>query len=280
MSPPSTLGKAKVVAAAKTVALIPGSNRGIGFETARQLGHANRYPADFTGKLQREGIDGFKDCGAMSTKTKASVTKGARTRQKIVETGAVLFNQKGFTGCSMGDIVAASGLEKGTLYGHFSTKEELALLAFDYAWKDTSDKRLRNLETVSNAVDKLRLHIDNYVNTPSFPGGCPLLNFAVDADDGNLALRTRVRKALKGWEDLLAKLVEDGQSAGEINPEIDPHSVANLLISMLEGATVVARINKRSAALADAQRHLSLYLETAVKLRTDSRDGNQLTPTE
>ena len=147
----------------------------------------------------------------MITKTKVSVTKGERTRQKIVETAAVLFNQRGFTGCSMGDIVAASGLEKGTLYGHFSTKEELAVLAFDHAWQETSDKRLRNIETVSNAVDKLRLHIDNYVNTPSCAGGCPLLNFAVDADDGNPALRTRVRKALKGWEDFLAKIVEDGQ---------------------------------------------------------------------
>jgi hypothetical protein len=37
---------------------------------------------------------------------------------------------------------------------------------------------------------------------------------------------------------------------------------------MLEGATVLSRINKRSAALADAQRHLSLYLETAVRVRT------------
>jgi TetR/AcrR family transcriptional repressor of nem operon len=202
----------------------------------------------------------------MTTKTKVSVTKGERTRQKIVETAAVLFNQKGFTGCSMGDIVAASGLEKGTLYGHFSTKEELALLAFDYAWKDTSDKRLRNVETVSNAVDKLKLHIDNYVNTASFPGGCPLVNCAVDADDGNLALRTRVKKALKGWEDLLAKIVEDGQSAGEIKPEIDSHSVANVVISTLEGATVLARINKRSAALEDAHRHLNLYLETMVRL--------------
>jgi TetR/AcrR family transcriptional repressor of nem operon len=200
----------------------------------------------------------------MTENTKASVTKGDRTRQKIVETAAVLFNQKGFDGCSMGDIVEASGLEKGTLYGHFSTKEELALYAFDYAWKDTSDRRLRNVETVSNAVDKLRLHIDNYVNTPSFPGGCPLLNCAVDADDGNPALRTRVRKALKGWEEFLAKIVEDGQSAGEIKPDIEPHSVANLVISILEGATVVARINKRSGALQDAQRHLSLYLETMV----------------
>jgi TetR/AcrR family transcriptional repressor of nem operon len=210
----------------------------------------------------------------MTTKTTVSVTKGERTRQKIVETAAVLFNQKGFAGCSMGDIVAASGLEKGTLYGHFSTKEELALLAFDYAWKDTSDKRLRNVETVSNSVDKLRLHVENYVNTPSFPGGCPLLNFATDADDGNVALRTTVRKALKDWADLLAKIVKDGQSSGEINPEIDPHSVANLVISMLEGATLVARMDKRSAALDDAQRHLSLYLETAVRFRSDSGHGN------
>ena len=206
----------------------------------------------------------------MTTKTKAAVTKGERSRQKTIETAAVLFNKKGFTGCSMGDIVAASGLEKGTLYGHFSTKEELALLAFDYAWKDTSDKRLRNVHTVSNAVDKLKLHVDNYVNTQSFPGGCPLFNFAVDADDGNLALRTRVRKALKGWEDFLAKIVEEGQSAGEINSEIDSHSVANLVISILEGATVLARINKRSAALDDAQRYLTLYLETAVRRKTDS----------
>jgi TetR/AcrR family transcriptional regulator, transcriptional repressor for nem operon len=212
----------------------------------------------------------FKERGVMTTKVKAAITKGERSRRKIVETAAVLINQKGFTGCSMGDIVAASGLEKGTLYGHFSTKEELALLAFDYAWKDTSDKRVRNVDTVSNAVEKLKLHIDNYVNTPSFPGGCPLLNFAVDTDDGNLALRTRVRKALKGWEDFLAKIVQDGQSAGEINPEIAPHSVANLVISILEGGTVLARINKRSAALDDAQRHLNLYLETVVRLRTNS----------
>src|SRR4030088_2897051 len=109
----------------------------------------------------------------MTTKTKAAVTKGERSRQKIVETAAVLFNQKGFTGCSMGDIVAASGLEKGTLYGHFSTKEELALLAFDYAWKDTSDKRLRKVETVARRSAVATARPLDRVARPSFPGGCP-----------------------------------------------------------------------------------------------------------
>ena len=93
------------------------------------------------------------------------------------------------------------------------------------------------------------------------------MNFALDADDGNLALRTRVRKALKGWDDFLAKILEEGQLAGEVNPQVDPHSVANLVISILEGATVITRINKRAAVLKEAQRHLSTYLETTVRLR-------------
>jgi len=107
----------------------------------------------------------------MTTKTKTAGTKGERSRQKIVETAAVLFNQKGFTGCSMGDIVAASGLEKGTLYGHFSTKEELALLAFDYAWTDTSDKCGRQTET---ARRQLCQHPEFSRGMPSFElrGGC------------------------------------------------------------------------------------------------------------
>jgi hypothetical protein len=62
---------------------------------------------------------------------------------------------------------------KGRSTATSPTKEELALLAFDYAWRDTSDKRIRNVDTVSNAIDKLKLHVDNYVNTPSFPGGMP-----------------------------------------------------------------------------------------------------------
>ncbi len=117
---------------------------------------------------------------------------------------------------------------------------------------------LRNVHTIvkcgrqtETAYRQLRQHSELYRRMPS-------LNSAVDADDGNLALRSRVRKALKGWEDFLAQTVQDGQSAAEINPQIDPHAVANVIISLLEGATAVARINKRSDALSDAQKHLNL----------------------
>ncbi len=195
------------------------------------------------------------------------LTKGERTRRKIVAEAAVIFNQRGFEGASMQDVVEAVGLEKGSIYGHFASKQALALEAFDFAWADTEQRRMANLDSVPNAVDKLAIHISNYVKTPILAGGCPLVNTAVDTDDGNLALRERALKAYRGWEGALVKILTDGQSRDEVRHEVRPQSVANFLICTLEGATIVSRIDKRSGALADAQENLTRFLDTEVRAR-------------
>lgn len=102
-------------------------------------------------------------------------SKGEKTRRNIVAKAAVLCNQRGYEGCSMHDIIDAVGLEKGSICGHFYSKEELAIEAFNFAWADTVQKRLGNLDTVRDAVDELKLHVKNYVDIPSFSGGCPLV---------------------------------------------------------------------------------------------------------
>jgi TetR/AcrR family transcriptional repressor of nem operon len=204
----------------------------------------------------------------MRAAEKVQPTKGQKSRRNIIAKAAVIFNQRGFDGCSMQDIVEAVGLEKGSIYGHFASKEELALESFDFAWADTEQKRMANLDSVSNAVDKLKLHISNYVKTPSFPGGCPLLNTAVDADDGNLALRDRARRAFRRWEAALVDIVTQGQFKGEIPPKVHPQSVATFMISTLEGATAVSRLDKRSGALTYARENLDRFLDTEVRART------------
>ena len=59
--------------------------------------------------------------------------KGEQTREVIVQRAARLFNEQGYYGASLSDIMRATGLEKGGIYNHFGSKEELALEAFDYA---------------------------------------------------------------------------------------------------------------------------------------------------
>jgi AcrR family transcriptional regulator len=60
------------------------------------------------------------------------MTKGEQTRQRIVAEAAPVFNQRGYEGSSLADLMKATGLKKGGIYRHFSSKEELAAEAFDY----------------------------------------------------------------------------------------------------------------------------------------------------
>src|ERR1700749_4643530 len=138
--------------------------------------------------------------------------KGERTRQRIIAKAAPLFNRRGYDGCSMQDISAATGLEKGSLYSHFATKEELAVAAFDHAWAQTCSARVGNLDQAPNSVDKLKLHIANFVSMQSFPGGCPMLNTVLDADDGNAVLRRKAESGMREWMGFLAHIIRAGKS--------------------------------------------------------------------
>ena len=101
--------------------------------------------------------------------------KGQKTREWIVAEAASLFNQRGFEASSMSELMEATGLEKGGIYRHFSSKEELAAKAFDYAWKVTLDTRMRDLDRIPNSIDKLKQFVANFVDRPRrpVPGGCP-----------------------------------------------------------------------------------------------------------
>src|SRR6516162_6144375 len=101
------------------------------------------------------------------------MSKGELTRQRIVEQAAPIFNQRGFAGCSMQDVMEATGLEKGGLYRHFSGKEELAAEAFRYSVARTEKVRFDKLDPTRGALDQLREIIDRFVNIRSdVAGGC------------------------------------------------------------------------------------------------------------
>ena len=185
---------------------------------------------------------------------------------------ANLFNQRGFEGSSMSDLMAATGLEKGGIYRHFSSKEEIAAEAFDYAWKSAFETRMHDLGRIQNSVDKLKRFIANFIERRSgIPGGCPVLNTAIEADDGNPLLRERARAAWRQWRDQLAEIIAAGVNRKEIRPEVDGKKVATLIISSLEGALMVARLERDKDALLTAQSHLEHYLETDLRLDSRSR---------
>jgi AcrR family transcriptional regulator len=185
------------------------------------------------------------------------------TRQRIIEKAAPLFNQRGFSGCSMQDVMEATGLEKGGLYRHFKSKQELAIEALRYALSATNDAHFVDLSTFSSATEKMLYLVARFIEVPSpLPGGCPLLNTAIDADDSNPALRAVAQQGLSGWKLRLEKIVQDGIVSGEISAQIEPRRVANAFIATLEGSLVVSRLEGKRTAMRDAQKTLEIMIKS------------------
>lgn len=189
--------------------------------------------------------------------------KGRRTRRHIVEKAAAVFNSRGYSGSSMSDLMHATGLEKGGIYRHFESKEQLAVEAFNLAAQTATDIRFATFEgSELDAIEKLKRFVSQFVDCRSpIPGGCPVLNAAIEHDNGNAAIRTRARGVLRGWLDRLCDAVVEGQRKGEIRESHNPKSVVLFLLSSLEGASAIVRLDKSTNALVSMRDHLYDYLD-------------------
>ncbi|MNJ89216.1 HTH-type transcriptional regulator MtrR [compost metagenome] len=171
--------------------------------------------------------------------------KAEKTRSYIIEKTAPIFNIKGYAGTSMNDITEATGLTKGSIYGNFKNKDEVALEVFEH-----NKKKMQNLFTLeiskkSTYKDKLLTYPELYEQFFSkhfIDGGCPIMNTAIEADDTHPLLKEAAKKAILVWKDSLMHLIQKGIDNKEFKPDTDPEETALLILSIIEGTVMVAKL--------------------------------------
>jgi TetR/AcrR family transcriptional regulator, transcriptional repressor for nem operon len=172
------------------------------------------------------------------------MNKAERTRQFIIEKAAPVFNQKGYAGTSLSDMTEATGLTKGSIYGNFADKDEVALACFDHNYGIVREQIRTEMAKYPSYRDKLLVYVEVYSNKPKYSlpvGGCPVLNTTVDADDTHPALRARAGEALTNWKERITSLVEAGKATGEFKAAVSAEQTALTIIAMLEGSIVIAK---------------------------------------
>ncbi len=192
---------------------------------------------------------------------------GEQTRENIVKQAAGLFNQQGFAGASLADIMAATGLQKGGIYRHFESKEALALEAFDYAVERMTERFAAALEGQRDSMSRLRAIIAVFARIPDdppVPGGCPVMNAGIESDDGNPLLRERARQAMDGLRAEIRRTVEGGVARGQMRPEADAETVASIVVSALEGGIMLSRLYDDGVHVRRAAAHLEEWLQATV----------------
>lgn len=196
------------------------------------------------------------------------MNKAEKTRQYIVEKTAPIFNMKGYAGTSLHDMTEATGLTKGSIYGNFENKDEVALAAFEYNYNCIAIG-IRTLQAErTSPLQKIMAYTDFYKTISKqtvLKGGCPIVNTGSEADDTHPVLREKVKTVVSNWKKNVEKYTKDGIAAGEIKKSVDPAAFSALLITLIEGGILMSKITGNLQFIHEAIKQLEFHIEHYIK---------------
>ncbi|MBN9282818.1 MULTISPECIES: TetR/AcrR family transcriptional regulator [Flavobacterium] len=173
------------------------------------------------------------------------MNKAEKTKQFIIEKTAPIFNMKGYSGTSMQDITLATGLTKGSIYGNFKNKDEVALAVFQYNYEKMQTLFIQEISKKTTYREKLMSYPELYEKfaTERFPlGGCPIMNTAIEADDTHPQLKALAKKAMLFWKDSLVRLINKGIEKNEFKSTTNADENALTIIALIEGAIMMINL--------------------------------------
>ncbi len=171
------------------------------------------------------------------------MVRSEKTRQFIIEKTASIFNKKGYVGTYLSDLTEATGLTKGSIYGNFKNKNEVALEAFRYNYKFQTKEISNLIDSEPSAIKKLQLffeHFKNNYRNVFNNGGCAILNTAVDTDDGDEILKNEVINTINDWIKRVKTILDVGIENNEIKT-INTLEFSHKIIAQIEGSILLSK---------------------------------------
>ena len=200
------------------------------------------------------------------------ISKGQETRMRILRETAPLLNKRGFLSTPLADILKVAGLEKGGLYHHFASKEDLAIAAFELSVQQVGERFQRALQgkAGAGAITKLKALVEAYREFKESKrmedGGGPILNAAVESDDMHPRLRDAARLAVDRWRGTINRLIGEGVASGEIPPDVHPDDAATWIIASTEGDVMLSNLYKDPVYLNRSLDQILSYIDSHLKL--------------
>jgi AcrR family transcriptional regulator len=190
--------------------------------------------------------------------------KSERTRRLIIEKAAPVFNTKGIAGTSLQDITDATGLTKGSIYGNFEGKDELAAASFNHNTRHIRNKIKSITLSDHGAPNKLQAITNfyrQYIYRPELSGGCPILNTAIEADDTHPMLRDLALEALGYLRRSIIYILQEGIENGEFVQNIQSEQTASVFLGLIEGGIMQTKLYNKSKYLIDCLSYIDQMVQ-------------------
>jgi TetR/AcrR family transcriptional regulator, transcriptional repressor for nem operon len=163
------------------------------------------------------------------------------------------FWSRGYRETSVDDLVAATGLQPGSLYNAFPAgKRGMFLKALERYSKLVVPRKLGALESAGAGLAELRAYFDGLVDdlmTPDGRMGCLMVNSTVELAAEDSEVGAIVRNHMRRLERNAARALENARRRGEVPEHVDPRAKAVQLMATGMGLMVVGKTNPGRNAL-------------------------------
>ena len=189
------------------------------------------------------------------------VTKGLLTKQNIITKSMHLFSVKGYYNTSVNDILEATNLTKGGLYGHFQSKEDIWYAVYGQAvtiWKNIVFKDIQKIDDPLKRIEKmLDNDLRNYLGADVFEGGCFFLNMLVELSGQSRTMSDCILQGFIDFAKLINRWLKEAHAKNLLKPDLNFNEIASFIVISLNG----------SAALYIATREPRLWELTLTQLK-------------
>lgn len=171
---------------------------------------------------------------------------------EVIQQVTRAFWQKGYGACSVGDLVAASGLSRSSLYDTFGDKEQLFIRCLQYYDAQFVNTLRKIDEQEPTALEKIRAILRMPFlaqHKQASCAGCLTINTFSELPHVGSGVQQAVLQAKKNAEEFLAKWVREGQEKKEIETSDSPEALGCFLYTVMSGVLVSQKAAPDRAAL-------------------------------
>ncbi len=197
------------------------------------------------------------------------VTKGVETKQKIINKSLQLFSVKGYYNTSINDILEATGLTKGGLYGHFKSKEEIWYAVYDQAvtiWKEIVFKDIKKIDDPLERIEKiLNNDLQNYLGANVFEGGCFFLNMLVELSGQSNTMSNCILKGIIGFSEVITLWLKEAHEKNMLKPGLNFNEIAKFIVVSINGCAALYPSTRDSEIWKLTLRQINYYINELKK---------------